>query len=119
MPGQKAAFTLPEWLDSASIEYAVKILTLYFTGGVAPASPSGPSTGPVVTLTSSAATGNGSVPAGAKSASFVTSSDWVGTINGASFPASAAKSITPPQGSVLPAIAYTRSAGTLYIDTIT
>ncbi len=110
--------TFPSWIDQLSIEYAVKCLLLYFTGGVAP--PSGnPGIGPTATLASSAATGNGSVPAGAKSVSFVTSSDWSGTINGAAFPASAAKSITPQQGSVLPAIAYTRSAGTLYIDTLT
>lgn len=63
-----------------------------------------------------AAVTDGFVPAGKNSISFVTSSDWVGTINGASFPASAAKGYAAPAGFKLPAIAYTRSDGTLYID---
>lgn len=71
-------------------------------------------------LTSTASTSSGTVTAGAKSVSFVTSSDWSGSINGASFPASASKNISViSPGDTLPAIAYTRSAGTLYIDVLT
>lgn len=71
------------------------------------------------TIQSTAPTSGGSVTAGAKSVSFVTSSDFVGTINGAAFPASAAKSFSVPSpADTLPAIVYTISAGTLYIDKI-
>lgn len=72
------------------------------------------------TLNSSAQTTSGSVSAGAKSVSFVTSTDWSGTINGAAFPASASKNLSVINSAdTLPAIAYTRSAGTLYIDVLT
>ncbi len=43
MPGQKAQFTLPDWIDALSIEYAVKLLLFYFTGGTAPAASGGSS----------------------------------------------------------------------------
>lgn len=115
MPAQ---FTLPAWIDRLSVEYAVKLLLYQITGGVAPGGGGGvPVTPPAMTAGPAvAATANGSVSAGKNSISFVTSSDWVGTINGASFPAGASKGYTAPPGYSLPAIAYTRSAGTLYID---
>lgn len=117
MPAQ---FILPAWLDALSIEYAVKLLLYQATGGVAPGSGNPPAVPPAVTAgPAQAAITSGSVPAGKRAISFVTSSDWVGTINGAAFPASAAKSYEAPAGTSLPAIAYTRSAGTLYIDFIT
>lgn len=81
---------------------------------------SGGTSGTQRTLTSTAATGSGSVAAGSKSVAFVTSSDWSGNINGVAFPASASKNISViSAGDTLPAIDYTRSAGTLYIDVLT
>lgn len=72
------------------------------------------------TLTSTAPTTSGSVAAGAKAVSFVTSSDWSGSINGAVWPASASKNISPPNpADTLPAIAYVVTTGTLYIDVLT
>jgi len=65
-----------------------------------------------------AATSNGAVAAGFKSVGFVTSSDWVGTIAGASFPASASINYNADQYRTLAGINYTRSAGTLYIATL-
>lgn len=72
------------------------------------------------TLTSTAATGNGSVTAGALSVSFLTSTDFAGTVNGVTRSTSQAINIavTYP-GDTLPVIAYTISAGTLYIDKLT
>lgn len=84
-------------------------------GGI-PASQQG---GLVRAIVSTAPTSGGTVDAGAKSVSFVTSSDFSGTINGAAFPASAAKSFTViSPADTHPAIPYTISAGTLYIDKI-
>jgi len=72
------------------------------------------------TLTSSAATASGSLAAGAKSIAIVTSSDFSGTINGAAFPAFASFNVSvDAPANTLPAVAYTRSAGTLYITTLT
>lgn len=72
-------------------------------------------------FTSSAVTSSAASPisAGAKSISFVTSADFIGTINGASYPASASKNPTAELGKTLPAVAYTVTAGTLYIDILT
>jgi len=107
-----------------------KYLLCLILGALQGASGSGASGGgglPVVpgggvqrTLTSSAPTSGGTVSAGAKSVSFVTSNDFSGTINGAAFPTSAAKNVTPTSpADALPAIPYTISAGTLYIDVLT
>lgn len=73
------------------------------------------------TITSTAPTSSAASPlvAGAKSISFIASTDFVGTINGTSFLAGASKSYTASLGKTLPAIAYTVTAGTLYIDVIT
>ena len=73
-------------------------------------------TGSQLTLTSLAATSSGSVTAGKRTVSFVASSDFTGTVNGITFPASAIKSIEAPPGYTMAAIPYTRAAGTLYID---
>lgn len=86
------------------------------TNGTIPFDPS--EGGGQLVIQSSAVTSGGTVMAGALSVSFVTSSDFSGTINGAAFPASASKSFNAPNGASLPSIAYTRSAGTLYIDAI-
>ena len=67
---------------------------------------------------SSTTASTGSVPAGFKSVAFVTSSDWVGTIAGGSWPASASLSFSADQFRTLGGINYTRSAGTLYIATL-
>jgi hypothetical protein len=69
------------------------------------------------TLTTTAATSSGTVSAGAIQITFVASSDFVGTIDGAfPIPASAGFTATATNGSGgLDAIPYTRTAGTLYI----
>lgn len=72
------------------------------------------------TLTSTAPTTSAASPlaTGSSSISFVTSSDFTGTINGIAFPASSNKNVTAQLGKTLPAIAYTVTAGTLYIDVL-
>lgn len=82
-----------------------------------PVSPGG---GTARTLTSSAVTSSGTVAAGAKSVAFQTSSDWSGSVNGATRAASETfyVSVINP-ADTLPAIAYVRSAGTLTIDVMT
>lgn len=79
-----------------------------------------PGGGTARTLTSSAVTSNGTVTAGAKSVCFTTSSDWSGSVNGAARAVSQTffVSVINP-ADTLPAIAYVRSAGTLYIDVMT
>lgn len=73
------------------------------------------------TLASSSVSSDGTVAAGAFSVTFLPSSDFVGTIDGLSYPGSAwtAISFQADSGRTLPAIAYTRSAGTLGIVKLT
>lgn len=71
------------------------------------------------TVVSVAATGNGTVTAGAKSVSVLFSADFVGTFNGISRPASSAVNIGATLGKTLPAFSYTISGGTAYIDATT
>jgi hypothetical protein len=58
---------------------------------------------------------SGTVAAGAKSVSFTTSADWVGTILGTTFPANSSIGFYSQEGHSLDSLAYTRAAGTLYI----
>lgn len=91
-----------------------------FGGGSSSPVPVTPAGGSARTLTSTAATSSGTVAAGAKAVSFVTSSDWSGSVNGATRGASLAFSVSVINpADTLPAIAYIRSAGTLYIDALT
>lgn len=71
------------------------------------------------TLASSAVTSSGSVAASAIWVTFMLSSDFVGTINGVTISGTAVLSVALPAvpGYKYPAIAYTRSAGTLTITT--
>lgn len=71
------------------------------------------------TITSTAATSGSTITAGAKAVSVVFSSDFVGTFNGIARPASSAVNLGATLGKTLPAIAYTVSAGTAYIDVTT
>ena len=68
-------------------------------------------------ITSVAAATSGSIGAGYCEVTFVTSSDWNGTINGVAFPASQRLCVgsVNDKGHTLENIAFTRSAGTLYI----
>lgn len=66
------------------------------------------------------AVASGTVIAGAASISFSSSSDFAGTILGNTFGASQAVAYSPPgPNDTIGAIAYTVSAGTLYIATLT
>lgn len=71
------------------------------------------------TVARSVVSTSGSVTAGATSVTIFSSSDFVGTVAGAAFSASIAENFTAQPGSTLGAIAYTRSAGSLTISTIT
>lgn len=122
-----AAYTLPPWISNLTIDDAVKLQLLYLTGGIAPGAnipsaglPVAPGGGSARTLTSSAVVASGSVAAGAKSVAFQTSSDWSGSVNGATRAVSQTfyVSVINP-ADTLPAIPYVRSAGTLYIDVLT
>lgn len=65
---------------------------------------------------------SGSVAAGARSVEFLFSSDFAGTVDGETFAGATDYSLGPlvaPQGDTLGAIAYTRSAGSIRIVTIT
>ncbi len=77
----------------------------------------GSTPGPAQTLTSTAAVASGSVTAGASSVTFLPSSDFTGTIDGISYPGTDWQVVpfSAAVGKTLPAIAYTRSAGTLNI----
>lgn len=87
------------------------------TGTSIPVAPGG---GVARSLASSAVTTSGTVAAGAKSVAFQTSSDWSGSVNGAARGVSQTFFISVPNSAdTLPAIAYVRSAGTLYIDVLT
>lgn len=124
MPGTNQRYVLPDWIENLSFEHALKLLLFGAFGQNAPAGTGVPVTAPTTgtqrSLGSTTATGNGSVTAASKSVSFVSSSDFVGTVNGATFFASSAISIAPPNPSdTNPAIAYTISAGTLRIDVLT
>ena len=79
-----------------------------------------PGTGTTRTPAFTAATSSGTVTAGAKSVTFIFSTDFAGTILGTTIDLSTMGSITftAPSGDTLSAIAYTRSAGTIYIQTI-
>lgn len=61
---------------------------------------------------------NGSIAAGALSIEIITSSDFIGTINGVSIPQLAIKTYPYIPGYIYPTINYTISAGTLYIRTL-
>lgn len=61
---------------------------------------------------------SGSVVAGAKSITIVASNDFTGTVGGAAFLPDTAHTWRAEQGHKLAALAYTRSAGTLYIGTV-
>lgn len=71
------------------------------------------------TLTSSAVTASGTVTANTLWINFLLSSDFVGTINGVTMTGATVLSfaMSPVPGYKYPAIAYTRSAGTLTITT--
>lgn len=64
---------------------------------------------------------SGTVAAGFRKATFVFSPDFVGTVLGGTFAgaADAALSLEAPVGSVLDAVAYTRSAGSIRLITLT
>lgn len=122
MPGTQ--FTLPDWIDKLSIEYAVKLMLFGMFGGTAPSGgglPVVPSGGGGVQEVDTWATKNASytATAGALSILFNPSSDFVGTVNGITWSGSAgaaanqgAVSRTAQPGNTLPAFAVTRSAGT-------
>lgn len=116
-------FTLPDWINDITAETALKLLLYWIFGGSAPTPGGGlpvtPGGGTVRTFSLTAAVGNGSVTAGAKSVAFSSSSDFSGTIAGAAFGASQTTGASVDGADTIGVIAYTRSAGTLYIATLT
>lgn len=86
------------------------------TGTAIPVTPGG---GAARTFALVAAVGNGTVAAGAKSVAFSSSSDFEGTIAGATFGASQTTGASVDGADTIGAITYTRAAGTLYIATVT
>lgn len=71
-------------------------------------------------FTSVAAVASGSVSSGANAVQFITSEDFVGTINGVSAVASFVYPwINANLNNTLPAIAYTVTAGTITINVLT
>jgi len=63
---------------------------------------------------------SGNVAAGAKWVEFITSADFVGTINGANYPAGFGKMYPPlPNGDTYPQINWTKSAGTIRVEYLT
>ena len=72
----------------------------------------------VKTLVSSIETTNGSVASGSNSVSFVTSNDFVGTINGVARQANSNYSFAASKANILAAIPYTVTSGSLLIDKI-
>jgi len=70
------------------------------------------------TITSTNPSTSGSVTTGATSVAFTTDSSFVGTINGVARSASTLYSFSSTTGKLLPAIPYTITGGTIFIDTI-
>lgn len=66
-----------------------------------------------------AATAGATIAAGSKSITFISSSDWAGTILGVTFPASSTFTLNAPAGDTIGAVVFTRSAGTLTYYTLT
>lgn len=128
------SYDFPPNINNLTLVEAVKVLILIWTGGsgtvpsttgltdtqlrASPVPVSLPA-GTVRTFSLTAATGNGSVSAGAKSVAFSSSSDFSGTIAGAAFGASQTTGASADGADTIGAIAYTRAAGTLYIATLT
>ena len=75
-------------------------------------SPTGENTN---SLSVTVATGNGSTSEGSVSVSFITSSDFVGTIQASTIPASTTINLSAENGATLQPIAYTVTTGTLTI----
>jgi len=65
-----------------------------------------------------ALTGNATIAAGFKCITVFTSTDWVGTVAGVTFPANATETYPAPTGNTLGSLAIVRTAGTLYYSTI-
>lgn len=102
--------TPPE--EDVSLELIGEVLASLVANGTISV---GDSTTLVDTPSITAAIASGSVAAGAKSVSFTSSSDFVGTLLGVTFPANVSQGFSAQNGHKLSAIAFTMSAGTLYI----
>jgi len=109
-----AAATLgdPDKVIRLKIAQSVKATHDLLSGGTG----AGTST-PVITTVSA----SGTVAAGFRKVTFIFSADFAGTVLGATFDGAtdASLSLEAPVGSVLAAVAYTRSAGSIRIITLT
>lgn len=72
-----------------------------------------------VTVTSTSVNASSSVAAGARSATFTTSADFVGTINGIARDIQVSYTFNPTTGCILPTINYTITGGSIILDVIT
>lgn len=126
MPGNSTRYVLPDWIENLSFEHALKLLLYGAFGSTAPTGTGVPTTGggggstPVSqTVAGSSAVASGSTSSGIANVTFVASSDFAGTVAGQPLAAGASLTFRASQSNTIGAIAYTRSAGTLYIYTLT
>jgi len=112
---------------TGGIGAALNVAASFATGSTVAISQATPGTtnavqivgGVVRTFALTAATGNGSVATGKKAVAFSSSSDFAGTITAAAFGASQTVGVSADGPDTIGSIAYTVSAGTLYIATLT
>lgn len=93
------------------LELIGELLSTWNTSGI----PLDSSPGAIQTPAFTAAVASGTVAAGAKSVSFTTSADWIGTLMGTSLPANISIGFSAQNGHSLAAITYVRTAGTISI----
>jgi len=112
------AYTTPEAFDTQQkLLYLIALGNGIQSGLISSLGNTGTSL-PSETVTRTSATSSGTVASGFTRVTIVSDGSFSGTVQGATFPASYSETYTAQTGRTLGEIAYTRSAGTLYITTI-
>lgn len=101
-------------LDNRITKMSILMWQLATGQAVIPVDTSGATGNTPLTLTSAANVAGATIAAGAKRIVFVASNDYSGNIDGVAFPANGTITLDPGTGYVLPAVTFTRAAGTLY-----
>lgn len=101
-------------LDNRVAKISILLWNLLNGQVVIPVDTSGATGNTPLTLTSAANAAGATIAAGAKRIVFVADTSYVGNVDGVAFPANGTLTLDPGTGYVLPAVAFTRSAGTLY-----